>query len=172
MQNPDVDVDALAYSKKRKVVTFATFDDLENGSQVLRSSRAKKCTRRLQQKLPGYEVETVANDKAEDKFIVMASNDRTPGTRNLYDVKSKELTKLAEVAPWLKENQLAPMKPIEYKSRDGLTIHGYLTLAARTRGEKPSRSSSIRTADRGIATPGASIRKCNSLPTAATPFCR
>ena len=38
------------------------------------------------------------------------------------------LTKLVDVAPWLKESELAPMKPVEYKSRDGLTIHGYLTL--------------------------------------------
>ena len=28
----------------------------------------------------------------------------------------------------LKADQLAPMKPIEFKTRDGLTIHGYLTL--------------------------------------------
>src|SRR6266702_3151004 len=53
---------------------------------------------------------------------------RSPGSRYLFNVKSSELTKIAEVAPWLKENQLAPMRPIEYKSRDGLTIHGYLTL--------------------------------------------
>lgn len=82
----------------------------------------------LAEKLPGYEVEVTAHDKAEDKFIVMASNDRTPGTRNLFDAKIGTLTKLVEVAPWLPEKQLAPMKPIQYQSRDGLTIHGYLTL--------------------------------------------
>ena len=136
--NPDVDVDALAYSKKRKVVTFATFATWKTDRKFF-DQQSEEVYKTLQQKLPGYEVEVVANDKAEEKFIVMASNDRSPGTRNLYDVKSKELTKLADVAPWLKEDQLAPMKPIEYKSRDGLTIHGYLTLAARTRGEKPSR---------------------------------
>ena len=70
----------------------------------------------------------VGNDHDENQFIVAATSDRTPGARYLYNVKSGELTKLAEVAPWLKADQLAPMKPIEYKSRDGLTIHGYLTL--------------------------------------------
>jgi dipeptidyl aminopeptidase/acylaminoacyl peptidase len=68
------------------------------------------------------------HDKAEEKFIVVASNDRTPGARYFFDKKSGALTKLAEVAPWLNADHLAPMKPIEYKSRDGLTIHGYLTL--------------------------------------------
>ena len=125
--NPDVDVDALAYSKKRKVVTFATFTTWKTDRKFF-DPQSEEVYKTLQQKLPGYEVEVVAHDKAEEKLIVMASNDRTPGTRNIYDVKSKELTKLADVAPWLKEDQLAQMKPIEYKSRDGLTIHGYLTL--------------------------------------------
>src|SRR5205814_1484542 len=33
-----------------------------------------------------------------------------------------------DISPWLDEKKLADMKPIEYKSRDGMTIHGYLTL--------------------------------------------
>jgi dipeptidyl aminopeptidase/acylaminoacyl peptidase len=42
--------------------------------------------------------------------------------------------KLADVSPWLNEEELAEMKPITYTSRDGLTIHGYLTLP---KGLKP-----------------------------------
>ncbi|MGH8092175.1 MAG: S9 family peptidase [Chthoniobacterales bacterium] len=126
-QNPDVDVDALAYSKKRKVITFATFTTWKPERKFF-DSQTEAMYKTLAEKLSDYEVEVVANDKAEDKFIVMASNDRTPGTRNLFDAKTGSLTKLVEVAPWLPENELAPMKPIEYKSRDGLTIHGYLTL--------------------------------------------
>lgn len=126
-ENPEVDVDALAYSKKRKVMTFAAFDTWKTERKFF-DAQSEAMYKTLAEKLPGYEVEVVANDKAEDKFIVVASNDRTPGTRNLFDAKTGSLTKLVEVAPWLKESELAPMKPIEYKSRDGLTIHGYLTL--------------------------------------------
>jgi len=126
-ENPEVDVDALAFSKKRKVITFATFTTWKP-ERTFFDAQSEAIYKTLAEKLSGYEVDVVANDKAEDKFIVVASNDRTPGTRNLFDVKSGSLTKLVEVAPWLKENQLAPMKPIEYQSRDGLTIHGYLTL--------------------------------------------
>ena len=126
-ENPDVDVDALAYSKKRKVVTFAAFDTWKTERKFF-DKQSETMYKTLAEKLPGYEVEVVANDKAEDKFIVMASNDRSPGSRNLFDAKTGTLTKLVDVAPWLKESELAPMKPIEYKSRDGLTIHAYLTL--------------------------------------------
>jgi dipeptidyl aminopeptidase/acylaminoacyl peptidase len=126
-ENPEVDVDALAYSKKRKVITFATFTTWKQERKFF-DPKSEAMYKTLAEKLPGYEVVAVANDKAEDKFIVMASNDRTPGSRNLFDAKTGSLTKLVDVAPWLPESQLAPMKPIEYQSRDGLTIHGYLTL--------------------------------------------
>ena len=50
------------------------------------------------------------------------------GAYYFYDKNSSELTKLAELSPWLNENDLCEMKPISYTSRDGLTIQGYLTL--------------------------------------------
>ena len=126
-ENPEVDVDALAYSKKRKVMTFAAFDTWKTERKFF-DAQSEAMYKTLAEKLPGYEVEVSANDKAEEKFIVVASNDRTPGSRNLFDAKTGTLTKLVDVAPWLNESEMAPMKPIEYKSRDGLTIHGYLTL--------------------------------------------
>lgn len=126
-ENPEVDVDGLAYSKKRKVITFATYTTWKQDRKFF-DPETEAMFKTLKEKLPGDEIDISAHDKAEDKFIVVASNDRTPGTRHLYDAKTKELTKLVEVKPWLKESEMAPMKPIEYKSRDGLTIHGYLTL--------------------------------------------
>jgi len=35
---------------------------------------------------------------------------------------------LCDYCPWLPEAQLAEMRAVQYASRDGLTIHGYLTL--------------------------------------------
>jgi len=40
----------------------------------------------------------------------------------------KKIELLTELAPWLKATELAEMKPIQYTSRDGMTISGYLTL--------------------------------------------
>jgi dipeptidyl aminopeptidase/acylaminoacyl peptidase len=82
----------------------------------------------IEQKLPGMEVTLQTSDKAEDKFIVSGANDRTPGARYIYDAKADSLSKLAEINPKIPEAAMAPMKPITYTSRDGLTIHGYLTV--------------------------------------------
>jgi dipeptidyl aminopeptidase/acylaminoacyl peptidase len=46
-----------------------------------------------------------------------------------------KIKKLAEVSPWLNEKNMSPMKPVQYKSRDGLTINGYLTLPAGKKAE-------------------------------------
>jgi dipeptidyl aminopeptidase/acylaminoacyl peptidase len=126
-QNPEVDVDSLAFSKKRKVLTYAEYTTWREERKYL-DPQTEKMYSTIEQKLPGYQIDLVGNDHEEDKFVVAATSDRTPGSRYLFDAKTNELIKLVDVAPWLKEDQLAPMKPIEYKSRDGLAIHGYLTL--------------------------------------------
>jgi len=61
-------------------------------------------------------------------IVFCALSDRDPGSFYIYNAKDVTLEKLVNRAPWLKPAQLAEMKPISYKSRDGLTIHGYLTL--------------------------------------------
>ena len=38
------------------------------------------------------------------------------------------MEKVADLRPWIDPAHMAEMKPISYTSRDGLTIHGYLTL--------------------------------------------
>src|SRR5438045_5175800 len=126
-ENPEVDVDSLAFSKKRKVLTFASFDTWKLERHFF-DPETESIYKTLSDKLPGYEIDVAAHDKAEEKFIVVANNDRTPGSRYLFDKKSGQLTKLVDVAPWLKEEQRATMKAIKFKKRDRITLHGYLTL--------------------------------------------
>ena len=38
------------------------------------------------------------------------------------------LEKICAISPWIREEDMVSMEPVEYRSRDGLTIHGYLTL--------------------------------------------
>lgn len=60
--------------------------------------------------------------------MVWAGSDRQPGKYYFYDATNDKLEHVATLRPWINEEHMAEMKPITYKSRDGLTIHGYLTL--------------------------------------------
>jgi len=126
-ENPDADVGRLAYSRQRKVLTLATYKTWKQ-QIVFFDHETEDAYKYLQQQLPGFDVARVGRDKEEDKFIVVLTGDRTLGSYYLYDIKAKDIRKLADLGPWLHADQLAEMKPIEYQSRDGLTIHGYLTL--------------------------------------------
>jgi dipeptidyl aminopeptidase/acylaminoacyl peptidase len=126
-EQPEVDVSGLNYSRKRKVITSATYTTWKEERKFF-DPESEALYKSLSEKLPGYDVYVTSSNKEEDMFIVRTITDRSLGAFYLYDAKSGDLTKLAERNPWLKEDQLSEMKPIEYTSRDGLTIHGYLTL--------------------------------------------
>lgn len=126
-EHPEVDVADLSWSRKRKVYTAAQFVTWKRERKFF-DAEIKAIFDDLERQLPGYEIDLQSSNKNEDIFVVAAWSDRTQGVRYLYEAATKKLTKLAEIAPWLDEDQLTEMKPITYQARDGLTIHGYLTL--------------------------------------------
>ena len=125
--NKEYDVRSLDYSRKRKVITSVYFTSWKE-EQVHLDEVTKARFEKLQTKFPGYEVFVYGENDNEDKFMVWTGNDRMPGKYSFYDEAADQLTEMATLYPWLNESQLAEMKPIKYTSRDGLTIHGYLTL--------------------------------------------
>jgi len=126
-EHPEYDVEGLQYSRLRKKVEAYSVVTWKLEHKFA-DPVAEKRHATLAKKLQGYEFELQSHSKDETRWIVAAFNDRTQGTRYVFDTKSETLTRLGELMPWLAEADLAPMKPISYKSRDGLTIHGYLTL--------------------------------------------
>ncbi|UCG51452.1 MAG: prolyl oligopeptidase family serine peptidase [Candidatus Latescibacterota bacterium] len=60
--------------------------------------------------------------------IVVVTSDVNPGLAYLYNMDMGKTEFLYNPRPKLPNEHLATMKPVKYKSRDGLTIHGYLTV--------------------------------------------
>ena len=125
--NPEYDVDGLSYSQKRKVLTHATFTSWKKENHFL-DAETETEYKKMSDKFKGYEIGIYGNNNAEDKFVVWTGNDKVAAKYYFYDKKTGDTKFLADAFPWLKEENMATMKPVEYKSRDGLTIHGYLTL--------------------------------------------
>jgi dipeptidyl aminopeptidase/acylaminoacyl peptidase len=126
-EHPDVDVSSLSYSEKRKMLTSISFTT-DKRQRVFLDKATEKMYANLSKKLVGYEVAITGSNKAEDKFVVRTYSDRSLGAYYFYDLTSDKLEKIEDVSPWLNENDLCEMKPIQYTSRDGLVIHGYLTV--------------------------------------------
>ncbi|MDR0225209.1 MAG: S9 family peptidase [Burkholderiaceae bacterium] len=124
-----VDLDAAGYSRKRRVLTLAAYQTDKPRYRFF-DAQTEALFKTLSARLQGYDFALQGSNRDEDRFIVAAYNDRTPGARYLYDVPSDTLTLLAEINPALPEAGMSEVRPIQYTSRDGLTIHGYLTLPA------------------------------------------
>ena len=80
------------------------------------------------QKLGGKEVSFGSSTRDETKYLVTAWSDTEPGETYLFDRKTKELTKQYRIRERLPREALAEVKPVRYKSSDGLEIPAYLTL--------------------------------------------
>ena len=78
--------------------------------------------------LPDDILQVRSMDDSETKIIFMNIGDRNRGKMYLYDTANKSLLLLSNLAPWLNPEHLCEMQYIQYTSRDGLTIPGYLTL--------------------------------------------
>lgn len=81
-------------------------------------------------KLRDADISNVSRDLADDKWIVTLEGDDAPVYYYLYERPAKKATLLFSNRPALEQYQLAKVKPVQYKARDGMTIYGYLTTPA------------------------------------------
>ncbi len=126
-EHDEVDVGSMLHSKKKKKITAVTYTTDRRHYKFFDKDR-EELQKDIDRFFPNCEAVISDTDDDERRLIIRTYSDRTRGAYYLYDRKDNSISKLAELSPWLKEEHMASMKAIEYKSRDDLTIHGYITL--------------------------------------------
>jgi dipeptidyl aminopeptidase/acylaminoacyl peptidase len=82
----------------------------------------------LERRFPGHEILVVSRTRDERLWLVTAVSDTEPGETVLFDRKTHTVTPQFRIREKLPRAELAQMKPVTYKSSDGLEIPAYLTL--------------------------------------------
>lgn len=82
----------------------------------------------LEGKFPGKEVSIASDTRDEQTWLIAANSDTEPGETYLFDRKTRKLALQFKIREKLPREALASMKPVKYKSSDGLEIPAYLTL--------------------------------------------
>lgn len=135
--NPDYDVAGLSLSRKRGYEVDAYVYEGEKQNVTPVSKFAKEVYAAMGKAFPKMECNVVDYDDNETKLLVVVQSDKLYGTYYEYDALTGKFTLLYDLMPQLKEKDMAEMRPIKFKSRDGLTIHGYITLPKEaTNGKK------------------------------------
>lgn len=126
--NPTFDASRLSISKKRnyEIDYFAYNGEKYNIIPV--SKFYKDFHKRMQKEFVDKQFYIVGKDDNETTFLVYVQSDKLYGKYYQYDVNSNKFSLLFDLMPQLKEADMAEMLPIKFKSRDGLTLYGYITL--------------------------------------------
>jgi len=115
------------YSRAQKKMLFVTYESWKKKKYYL-DDVSKNTYGTIDELLPGSEWRIVDKNKAENVFVIRTFTDKNPGSYYLYFADQNRLRKLTDINSAIKEDRMSDMKPISFKSRDGLTINGYLTL--------------------------------------------
>ncbi|MCX2720711.1 S9 family peptidase [Lentiprolixibacter aurantiacus] len=135
--NDKYDVSGMTTSRKRNWEIDSFQYEGEKQEIVPVSKYYKKLHKRITSRFKGKQYGIADFTDDESKYLIYITSDKLFGIYYSYDVKSDEFKELYNMMPQLKEEDMAEMRPITFTSRDGLTIHGYITLPkAALQGQK------------------------------------
>ena len=117
----------------------AIFSDLTNELQATyyvgdrvriypRQEQFSKDYDTMKKALPEGELSLVSVTNDENTWLVSVSRDVDPGSIYVFDRTTGKAELLYRSRPNLPSENLAPMKPVRYKTRDGMTVPAYLIL--------------------------------------------
>ncbi len=100
-----------------------------------RSSPDAILLRTLEKSFPGHRISIDSATRDGKIALLEVSSDRNPGDFYLFDVEQKTADLLMPRQDWIDPRRTAEMRPITLQARDGLALHGYLTVPAGTEGK-------------------------------------
>ena len=84
----------------------------------------------------GLRVRIISSSDDHRLLLLHVSGDTEPGQYRLFDTQTRDMKYLFNAASWIEPDKMSETQPIEFDARDGLKIHGYLTLPRR--GDDPA----------------------------------
>lgn len=134
LENPYVDIAGAVISKQSNKLLYAYYLT-DKFHYFYFDKESQRISEFLKRHFGSNDYKIVSVNKTETKYVILEYSDIKPGTYYYYDSDTGTLAKLTDTAPWLKDELLAHMQPVQYTSRDGYSINGYLTLPKGSKGK-------------------------------------
>lgn len=94
-----------------------------------------KAVQALQRVFPDGSVRVTSATQDDRLMVVHLRQDTKTPEYFLFDSQKNKLNKLFDSRPWVDDAKLGSMEPIKVIARDGVVLHGYLTLPAGSDGK-------------------------------------
>lgn len=122
------DVEGISYSRKRGKLLAVFCSGHKDPVRHYFDSDEEALRKRIKAHFPNHKVGLADTDKAEQNLLLYVGNDRTRGAYYFYNVDEDQPRLLAELAPWIREEEMVEMHAVTYTTRDGWEIEAYLSL--------------------------------------------
>jgi dipeptidyl aminopeptidase/acylaminoacyl peptidase len=137
LRNPVADPLAVIYKPGSGVPVGAYFVADRPTAQFFDATAPEaKLQRLLEEAFKDSTVRVTSETDDGATALVRVSNDRNPGDYYLFDTRTLKATYGLSNREWLDPDEMNPVAPIEFKARDGLAIHGYLTRPKGSEGKR------------------------------------
>ena len=127
-ENDRYDIASISYSRKRKKLLSVYCTGHKEPVRHYFDAEEEQLRQRIKAHFPDQRYGIADTDKAEENYLIYVGGDRTRGSYWHYNVQTDEARKIADLAPWIKPDEMNAMHPVCYTTRDGLQIEAYLTL--------------------------------------------
>ncbi len=135
--NDTFDVGGMSRSRKRDYEIDYFYYTGEKSSITPVSKTYKKLHEKFTKQFGDKEFNITSTTDEEDKYLLYVGSDKLYGVYYLYDVKKDSFKEIFNLMPSLNPEDMAEMRPIKFKTRDGLIMYGYLTIPNEAKkGEK------------------------------------
>ncbi len=137
-QHPAADIGSYLVDAGTYEISAACADPLRNEWFHLAPSVAKDFAF-LHEEFQGLEITVVSQSADGNHWIIVTYSGERPGIWFHYQRDAATISEICRARPELKQYTLAPMQPVEGRSRDGLRLPSYLTLPANEQGDRPKK---------------------------------
>lgn len=126
-EHPEVDVKDVMYNSATGEVRGIEYEDDRLRVQWL-DADLKAVQAKLDHALPDAITYVIDWSDDEKRFLVWSSSGSDPGRYFLLDRTTWKMHAVVDPFPHIDPAAMAEVKPVRYQARDGLALHGYLTL--------------------------------------------
>lgn len=127
-EHPKYDIEGIAYSRRRGKLLSVFCSGHKDPVRHYFDADEEALRRRIKAHFPHHKMGVADTDRAEENLLLYVGNDRTRGAYYHYNIHEDRPHLLAELAPWIREEDMVEMHPVTYTSRDGWEIEAYLSL--------------------------------------------
>lgn len=124
LESPDYDVNGeFVYDNEKKKISYITYTDWKKQYHFFDKKTEEEYNVYFK-KFPKANIQVLSKTRL-DAVLISVSADNNPGEYYLYNAKTKQWKKIAEINADLHTDNLATLIPVTFQSRDGYNIHGY-----------------------------------------------